>query len=712
MSSTSVFLKPEQHYQRKIDPIGQYVDQNTFYLHRSTGEPIEVCRDYIVSSIKQKKFVDVRDPKVIYFERGENLDREDCEISLSQYFKTAVADDQIIAPTLTTYVPPSRDSSLLTEYTDINKKMRSVVKKKAQQADAQGNKELYIALNNEQDNYKRFNNALSGIFNANGNILNNPTAHSTLTTITRTLSSLSNASNEKIISGNRHYRDPDVTLMNVISICSSIDASKFEPMMRKYKLHYPSVEEVMDTILYSSRLYWIDNGALTDIIDFVKTLTPLERAGFVYIGDLYHIRKYNPGFVKRFLTQLSSKTHDITITEPLKLLKDADELVINYAHQVCLDTVAGKGKDYETLLTFDEQVTLASTVNNIVETVECYRDFIDEIFLTENLPMSTAYITTMLRRCVVLSDTDSTMFSVDEWVAWYFGKLEFSEKGFALAGSIMFIATQVIAHSLAVFSANMGVERKKLFALAMKPEFCFPVFGNTLVAKHYYTMQLIKEGVVRKVANNEFKGVHIKNSAVPSDIIHDSHVAMRSVLDRVMAGSRISAIEELKKVAEVETRISDSIMAGQTKFYKRTKIKHHSAYGAEPEKSPYQYHIFWQEVFEPKYGKVEEPIYMAVKIPTTLRNKTALKNWLASMPDKDMANRLSAWIERKGRSAINNFYLSKEFVDARGLPDEIATVVNRRKVMLEMTMSDRIRLESLGIAPKSGLLLSEIDYAV
>ena len=712
MSAPSVFLKDIDYYQRNLDPLKHYVDQTSFYLHRSTGRDQAFCRDYVVKSIRGQRFPDARDPTVTYFERGDNLDRAIFEISLSQYLKTAIADDQIVAPTFTTYVPPKREPSLLTEFTDINTKMRSVVKKKAQIADAEKKVDLYIALNNEQDNYKRYNNALSGIFNAVGNILNNPTAHSTLTTITRTLSSLSNASNEKIISGNRHYRDPDVTLSNIISICAGLDRDKFDRLMRKYKLHWPSVEEVMEVVFYSSDLYWRDRPAAEDIRRFVSTLLPVERAAFVYIGDLYHLRRFNPDFVRGFLEKLSRKCHDKSVKDPITVLKTTDEQVINYAHQVCLEITGDIGKDYNKISS-DDQVTLATTALNIIDTVAVYRDFVDEIFLTDNLPASTAYITTMVRRTVVLSDTDSTMFSVDDWVMWYFGKLDFSEQGFALAGGIMFIATQCIAHSLAVFSANIGVERKKLFTLAMKPEFCFPVFGQTLVAKHYYTMQLVKEGNVRKVAKDEVKGVHLKNSAVPKDIIASAQAKMREILDRVMAGSRIKLIDEIVRVARIEQEIQTSILSGGTKFYKVSKIKPPSSYASpDVEKTPYQYHLFWQQVFEPAYGKVEDPTYYCVKIPTTLHNKTALKNWVDSIADAELKARLITWITRKGKKDLNNFYFSKEWVESHGLPKEIVPIVNTKKVMLEMTTADRMVLESLGYAAKSGWLLCEQDCVV
>lgn len=149
---------------------------------------------------------------------------------------------------------------------------------------------------------------------------------------------------------------------------------------------------------------------------------------------------------------------------------------MNYVHQVCMTECRGIGKDYTKFSKPEYAHTVATTYQLIKHAILDYKDFINVFFLT-SLPASTAYIPNMIRRTVVLSDTDSTIFSVDEWVKWYFGNYRFTDEGFAVAGSIMYIATQCIAHCLAIFSANMGVAKNKIFKLAMKPEFVFPVFA-------------------------------------------------------------------------------------------------------------------------------------------------------------------------------------------------------------------------------------------
>lgn len=705
----NIFLKPAEYYQRKINPLVQYVDQSSFYLSKMTGRDLQACREFIVTGIKSKQFPGMTDPHVTYFERDENCDRHKLHTSLTNYISGVVSNQEILVPTFTSYVPAETRRSILVEFIDNNVKIRSKAKKEAFVAKAEGKTDLYIMKNNEQDNRKRYNNSMSGAFAAGGSILNNPTAHSTLTSITRTESSLGNASNEKIIAGNRHYRSPDVTLANLISITSAIDRQELSGVIQKYSLTYPTVEQTLDCIRYSSDLYWRDIKAFCKIQALVEKLDPVERAGFVYIGDLYHLRQLNPEFIRNFVTRLSCKAVPAAVPGARELIKTIDEQVLNYAHLVCFEEIKGIGKDYSKIT--DVAIgTLYSTCLNIVQVVQEYKDFINAIFLTDNIPASTAFISNMVRRSVVLSDTDSTMFSIDEWVNWYFGQVIFTPEAFALAGSIMFIATQCIAHTLAIFSANMNVERRKLFLIQMKPEFCFPLHCQTSVAKHYFASISMKEGNAYKQNETEIKGVHLKSSAAPIALVKDAQSKMVEIMAKIQSGKKISVVQELQRVASIERKIKESLLNGAVEFYKQSKIKSPEAYALGPEQSPYLHHMLWEAVFMPKYGAVEAPIYSVIKIPTVLENPTAMKKWISSIADEEFRQRLVPWLLKYKKTVLPTFYLSSQYVKSNGIPMEIKSVIDVKRITLDLTKTDRMILETLGHFPKSGWLVSETGY--
>lgn len=705
--SENAFLKDPEYYQRDIDPIKQYADQTAFFLSTMSGLGLDECRSRIVAGIKAKK-IKAHDPEVVFYQRGDNGDRTKETRRLSGYIGDVKRQKQVLAPTMTCYANTDECPSKLTKFVDGNVVKRSIAKKASQKAKAEKKMDLYVIKDNEQSNAKRFNNAMSGAFGANGSILKNPTAHNSLTSITRTVSSLGNSSNEKIIMGNRHYKDFDVTLNNLIYIASICDVKELTAVVEKYNLVYPTVEQTMACITRSTQLYWSDMRKEQKLVDFVSKLAPIYRAAIVYGGDLWHIRALNPKFMDEFLVSMSRKGF-YEGEDPIKTIHKTDEMFVNYVHQICMDEVRGIGKDYARIPEVAQR-TVAGTCVRLTKFVEDHRDFFNALFLTRNIPASTAHIPNMVRRSVVLSDTDSTMFSTDDWVLWKYKGLFFNQETFAFSGAVMFIATQCIAHNLAIFSANMNVERKKLFKLAMKPEFVFPVFAQTSVAKHYYTCVLVKEGNVYDDIEMEIKGVHMKNSAVPWEINVQAQKTMERVMRTILAGQKISLIDQLQRIATLEKTISKSLMDSETTYLKGGKVKNPEGYAKgkdKPESTPYFYHMLWTEVFEPKYGPIPPPPYNSVKIPTILRNKTRTQNWINGIEDKALADRLRKFLDGYGKKEVKTFFFSRDYIVAYGIPEEIKSIINMRKIILDMTKTDRIVLESLGYFPKKETMIAD-----
>jgi len=275
------FLKPSDSYQRQINPIRQYIDQMAHYLSVSTGDPIEQCRTYVQSRLTPDQLPNIRDPLVRHYCRQENGDNVIQETPLSRYIQNITQNDYILVPSFTVYLPPKQRPSVLAGFTEKNKKLRSIAKKKAHHAKAEGNLLEYDYQNNVQNKKKIYNNAMSGGFGTEGTILHNPSAHSTLTSVTRSVVSLCNATNEKMLAGNRHYWSPDIALNDLISITAHTDYAALNAVMVQYGLHYPTAEETLQVIQYSTDLYWQDGIYFQPIRDFVQRLTPIQRASFV-----------------------------------------------------------------------------------------------------------------------------------------------------------------------------------------------------------------------------------------------------------------------------------------------------------------------------------------------------------------------------------------------------------------------------------------------
>ena len=705
IEDSRLFLQDREYYKRDIDPIGHYIEQSGIYLSKMTGDSIDLCKSWISDSLRNKKIEGMVDPVVKFFHREDGGDKVIEETPLSRYINHTVSQGLILAPTFTCYVNPYKKESKLAGFIDGNVKKRGKAKKEAFVAKNNGDTLKFIMKNNEQNNMKTYNNSLSGTFGSKGSVLYNPTGHSTLTSIIRSVSSFGNASNERIVMGNRHFYDPDIVMHNLITVCQLTDRNTVKDVLERYQLHIPDIEDVIACIQHSSDFYWRDSRVLDRLREFISKMDDIERASFVYNGDLYHIRKHNDAFMREFIDALSLKCN-YPVENALEVVGKIDEQIINYAHQVCFDDAMGLGKDYKKMQELGKLNTIVATALNITKILREYQPLIRGLFLSKLVPASHAYIPSMMRRAVVLSDTDSTCFSVDDWMFWYFGGIHFSEKTYAVCGAVAFIANQSVGHALAILSANINTTTDNLHALAMKNEFLWSVHMPTNVAKHYAAWTVMQEGNVFKKPELEVKGVHLKNSAAPPVLIKRSHEMIKEILQTLYSNQKIDIFKYVKEIQDIERDIIESVTKGEITYLKTSKIKDAEAYTKSEEESPYQHYQLWLDVFQDKYGVIDPPPYSVVKIPTILGSKTKLKAWISGM-DEDIGTRMNTWLTRMGKTSLNTMYLSIPYVGSYGIPKEISMVLDSRSIVLDLTIVFRIILESLGFFLKDGVLVSD-----
>lgn len=702
----SVFIRPDDYYVRELSPVRQYVRQNSHFVSRVKGIPLEVAQKKIEDIVKQN----IKDPTVVHSLRAENGDRGMTESSLSTYIRDINHNEWLVAPTFTVYLNPKERRSVYSEYMADNKKERKEYKKKAKEAKA--NKDLVEAVlyNNLQNSKKIFNNSMSGAFGKRHGVFSNPTSHSTLTTVVRMMTSIANMCNERFLRGNRYYATQSDLLNNVIFIASSCDSDEIGTLLKKYKLHVPTVEDVVGVLKLSTDLYWKDQKFYDRIIiPYLEKLTGEERAAVVYEGDLYHIAMFNRAFMEEFLDTLTERVKSDPSEGPLptsEMFEDTD--ILSFTHLIFYDAVKGIGLDYSKLDDKpDVQNDLVATARGIKAKTQKYKDFIQGFFVNRNMPFMANKMKTMARASVAMSDTDSTAFSVDEWINWRYGSISITDRTIAFAGGVIYLATQVLAHYILMYATNMNVEKEKRRILSMKNEYFWLVFLSTSASKHYAGLTAVVEGNVYDKPELEIKGVHLKNSAAPPEIINEFHAHVKQVLIDISQNKKISAQENIDRVIEREESIHNSILSTEAvRTFKKQKIKEAEAYGEGPLRSPYQHYTLWCRVFEPKYGPIRPPPYRVCKIPTVLTKPALLNAWIDNLP-LEMKDPAIEWFTEHNKKMFGTFYIPIDFISSYGIPKEIIEVIDIKRIQLELTVQDRTFLESLNISSIDGLRISE-----
>lgn len=689
------FIKPVTHYRRRVDLIRDYVEDAAKYLTVMTGDPMEKTRDFVKRSITTGRRA-LKMPRAMFLIKNKHGDRELQQLPFHQYLQRAFGNNEIISPTLTTYMPASQKKSLLATYIAGNLKRRSSAKKAMFQAEKDGLTALRETLNSQQQTFKIKNNALSGAHCSPFTPLWNKSAHSTLTSVCRSATSYANATNEKYLYGNRHYYSPDIVKTNLISIINHSDLPRINATMQRYGIAAPTTDQVMSCILRGTETYWRNDEQMRQIRELVVRLNPNERAAFLYTSDLYHLAEVNPQFVRTFLGKLATKiTAPITDMEVAqKEVKAMDENMEAFVAILCATEL--RGNDVKAAFARPEDYgVIAATARQKRETIEEYGEFIQTFWVTDNLPSSVFAVPAIVRRGVLTSDTDSTIFTTQQWVEWMQGKVDFEPESVATACSVVYLSSQLVRHVLATLCGNMGVEQEEIFRLKMKNEYYFPVFALTSRAKHYYAYMAAQEGLVFEKLKNEIKGVALRSSAVAAEIIDLSHQTMFDIMDTVMRGDKISLTAIVRRVATIEREVLEEVKTGSFEYFKKTRIQDKEAYKSE--NSNYQHYELWEEAFAGKYGHAPQPPYQAIKASLVTDKRQAFIEWLDKMPDQTIASKIRDWAHRNNKFYIGTIYMPSINLIAHGVPSEISAAVDVRSLVAQLMESFYLILEGLGV---------------
>jgi hypothetical protein len=693
-----LFAKKAEEYTRQVDVLNYAITQSAFFLSKMLGQPIDVCREYVKKQLGKDGKFNFNDPKLTFFHRDVlgTGDRSKKETTLSRYIQHTLKNEELLAPTFTSYVHPKKKESLISKYIQRNIKLRSVAKKAMFAAEAVRDFATFVFKKMEQTFRKLGNNAVSGAHVSPSTPIVNPTAHSTLTSTCRSTSGYGNANNEKFLSGNRHYFELDVVLNNITSICSNTDYEKLSALMKRYHLHYPSVDDVMACIQYSAVLYWTNSKWMETIRSYVIKFNELERAAFVYTGDAYHLLKHNPEFMRTFLTKLSSKKSG-TLDDPISLLKKMPGSYLNLGHQICRqESVQIEPGNYGKVEDVNKLNTIALTCENIADTIYEYRDLIDTLWMSNNLPASVAHFPSSIRRTALTSDTDSTIFTVQDWVMWYSGGLDFTETSKNIYAAVVFLTSSTITHVLATMSANFGIVTENIFKIAMKSEYSFDVFITTQLGKHYFACISCQEGLVYDKQKWEIKGAQLKSANAPRPVIAAAEEMMKGIINDVQFKQKISLTKWLDFVADQELKIVQSIKGGSMAYFRSTSIKDAKSYTGPSEQSPYANHYLWQDIWAEKYGAMPNPPYSTFKINVTTNSPAKMAAWLKSLEDRELAERFMKYLSANNKKYVATYNLPVDILVTGGIPPEIVEIIDYEKIVVDICGVFYILLESIG----------------
>lgn len=687
------FVHPDYKYRRDFDIVGNYRKSAVELIHLATNDSYEKCAEFV----NRKLETDWKpiDPTIQCFARRKpHTDRHFKESTLLSYLNFVQQGGHVLSPSFICYVNPEQEESFTVGFIRLNLDNRYKVKKRAKTAELREEKDLANYLNRLQSNFKIRNNSISGAHSSAYNSLYYTSAHTTLTSITRTITSYANATNEKFLASNRHYHNPEVTLENIAYIASRANLDVILEAIKQFDLVIPSPEQLEALIFASTSLYWHNDESEEMIRCVIQGLSPAQRAAVMYMGDLHALHTLNDLPMRKFYQSFFQDPRPITDADRQKeIISNASDNDISLSMLLSVDFIRGKEpKD----LTPELYAKWVGYINQINETIARYRFFIDAFLATDVFPGDVFSIPTVLRKAVLGSDTDSSLFTTEHQVEWFMGSLAESSRAIQISGITSFLVSEVISHTLATFSTQIGVRQSELHRLSMKAEVYGQGMLNTSITKTYAMISNAEEGKYYKHIKLIIKGVLLRAAKIPTPIRNQIEQFAQYILNMPFKGETNNPLTPASIIASIEHQLYRKLKVGNVDYLKTEKIKTPDTYGAGELNNHIVGVRMWNILLADKYGKCDQLPTEAININVDMSKMKEVLDWVDSI-DPGRREAFVQYMQSINKtSGLNTFFVPVVGITEKGtIPKEFFPVMNIRKTMYQLMQPFYILANSL-----------------
>lgn len=697
----SPFMLPQEQYVRQQDIVTEYVHTAALHRSRCKNIPYEEARAYVVSKVGEGKEFPIKSPEFQYAYSESRGNKVLGETNLWEYVSDVVNKDYLMAPSLTAYYPLDNFVTQTVPFLQEQGDKRQILKDIKFQAKLDGDYEAMESSDAGQATVKRYMNSVSGAYSVMSTTLFNFTGHSTLTSFCRLGTSIANANSERFISGLRHYHNVDVTISALYSAVTLSDIPATEAVMNKYELHYPTVGDVMECIKRSTKRAFRSASGMVEIENIVKLMKPTERAAFTYTSDFHHLFKHNREFITHFIEHHFAQPNTVATTreDASKVIKSLDSETFILA--CYLNDVDLKGVKFKDVEEKDEllpvHLRVANTGYHITQHHEKFRDFIETFLRPAYLPSSIYKLTGMVRQSSVYSDTDSTLSTGQAFVKELSPEGYFTKRGWHVGYVMSYLACQQLPHLHAMMSANLGVKGKDRFKFSMKNEYYIPLILLTGRVKNYAYIASAQEGNILQEPEFTLKGVSLRGITSSRLIAQKFEEFVLYIFKKVMEDGGLTVEEIFQPVLDVYELIVEDVRNNGYKYLKSVEVKESETYKKGDNDPNIKAKRMWEQVFAPVYGDAPELPYQSVSVNADITNKAKLDLWVSEMSNKELGERMREFVNREMRGSITTVRIPVQSILDSGVPNEIMSIIDFRKLTTGIMLPFYIILEGLGI---------------
>jgi hypothetical protein len=588
----------------------EYINNQVKYLH-SKYPNIEASNiKEFVKSVAQSKIVRPKAQIIQHMDSTSTV----LEVDLLDHIRKH--NDKTITPSGSWYetsdVKQAPDVGFMLSRLDL----RKVHKNKMLASREVGQYDLALLEDFRQGMVKIGSNSVIGVSGSEYSILYDLENFNGITSIARHGIMGAYVFTERFLAHNmQFFSDEEVINYIVTTVRACPDRSSIQDIVQRFGIYEPTSREITDSLIESMQNYYCikDNG--DKIESLLKGLKKHERTFVAYHLNMRYLVHMNQEFFHKFITELMD-VDNLPIDETIEvssITKAYDEDLVQLLAVICGKIINGKvlsklhnANDKDGNYDPDAVRRILSIGNYMKNKLNEIKDLFELFMYAKCTIPSIDNQKDLTRRTVILSDTDSVIFTVNDWVKWYCGHNEMSDRATRIASLIMYWLSKAISAYVFHTSYYRGAIGKFTSMIKLKNEYMFPILVRCDISKHYFALKTIQEGKFLSPPQLEMKGLQFKSSTLPSVTNDFTEKLIVDILNKLSTSGEIDINEYLSRILIYEQVIYESLKSGQLTFLASASLKHKEEYKT-PEKSIYKNYLIWEKLFADKYGSIKLP---------------------------------------------------------------------------------------------------------
>lgn len=599
----------------RAPPLRGYLLTATAYLRRR----YPLASDEVIEKfVKQRMAETIQKPiaEVLSHPNPGKTVRQ--KLPLLTYTMKGMAQN-IITPSGTVYMLPTKRESFIKKSLADKLADRKVYKKKMLNALAVGNTIDAATYNFLQASTKIFINSAPGAMKSAYNCLYDLPGYNAITSTARQSVRYGYAQVERLVEGNLYLP----TYEDMVNYCLSLLRAKPEitdKVLDTYKIHLPTVEETSAHFMKSLK-YYTSGVPMAKLDSFFASFTAHERAFVVYAGSLKALTEYNDAFFRGFFEEFFRTDLEVDPSwDPSAAGKFEDDLTamitsLNYEELGYQPPDPEKPNDppkrnelYDAITNNPDGARKIIAIGKHMEAnLDRIAPLLTVLFRLDADVANLLAHPNMMRRCVIISDTDSVIFSTQSMVEWYSKRVTFTKPSYEINAFTVYLISRTLEHVFARLSSGFGMIGDDIKKIAMKNEFLYPIMMRTPIAKHYAGITTFQEGKLLAKPKKDIKGLQFRSSTLSAATIKAAEdFLVNDILKKVMTDGVLHADELQAKVAGFELDVYKSLASGERDYLQTISVKPGDEY-ADPDRTQYFYYEMWEKVFVPRFDSIVLP---------------------------------------------------------------------------------------------------------